>query len=406
MEGFVTGSVGVTPGKALTGLRVVHEGTGTPIGVPAGLLRSLVLGVGTVPTFGLGLATVAWTVVADPRRERRGWHDQIASSVVVDIRPEPAPAPAGEERPRHVVNLTAMRLIPAEPTLPPRTQAQGQAQGPAGDVTIRSATGPLRPAPGPSVLLAPASAPPGTARREPLRPASTPGGVPGVGGAASSSPQSASVPGAPDRAVDAVDAAHGAAGSSVHRAVGDASHGASHGAEDRGGHRVGPGEAVAPPLGGASNEPSESLAPAPAVHSPPAGASTPHEGGRTVARTTRRAPATPGPHPVWRVVFDSGETFVVGGLTLIGRRPEARSGEVADRLVALPSPEMSVSKTHAQVTVASDGVLVLLDRGSTNGTVLHRKGIVKPVSPGKATTLLEDDRVRFGDREMTVIRES
>ena len=53
------GVSGTSPGKALTGLRVVHHGTGTSIGVGPALLRSLVLGVAGLPTFGIGLAARA-----------------------------------------------------------------------------------------------------------------------------------------------------------------------------------------------------------------------------------------------------------------------------------------------------------------------------------------------------------
>ena len=61
--GIVLGVTGSSPGKAMSGLRVVHHGTGTPIGVGRALLRSLVLGVSGLPTFGIGLATLAWTAV-------------------------------------------------------------------------------------------------------------------------------------------------------------------------------------------------------------------------------------------------------------------------------------------------------------------------------------------------------
>ena len=109
------GVVGTTPGKAAVGVRAVHVGTGTPIGFGRALLRGLVLGVATIPTFGIGLATLAWTAVADPTRRRRGWHDHVAQSIVVDLRPEPSDPEEADSGPRHVVNLTAMRLVPAPP---------------------------------------------------------------------------------------------------------------------------------------------------------------------------------------------------------------------------------------------------------------------------------------------------
>ena len=119
----VVGVSGTTPGKAMVGLRVVHHGTGTPIGLGRSLLRSVVLAMASVPTFALGLATLAWTAVEDRGRQRRGWHDHLAHSVVVDVRPVEVFVDQVDNAPRHVVNLTAMRLIPAPPVelpAPPR----------------------------------------------------------------------------------------------------------------------------------------------------------------------------------------------------------------------------------------------------------------------------------------------
>jgi hypothetical protein len=110
------------------------------------------------------------------------------------------------------------------------------------------------------------------------------------------------------------------------------------------------------------------------------------------------------PTPRWRVSFDTGEAFVVEGLALVGRRPEARAGEPARHLVPLRSSDMSLSKTHAQFQVTPAGTLVVMDRGSTNGSVVMRQGVPKPLTAGRPMTLLAGDTVRFGDREMTVDR--
>lgn len=237
----VLGRTGSTPGNALTATRVVAEGSGTPIGVPAALLRQLVLGLAALPTLGLGVATLASTAATDPSGRRRGWHDRLVGSVVVDVRPEPPePAPV-EAGPDHVVNLTALRLVPA------------------------------------------------------------------------------------------------------------------------------PAEPPAP----------------------------------------RHAAPEPGPQapPCWRIGFDSGETIVVEGLVLVGRRPEPRAGEQVGHLVPLPSEDMSLSKTHAQLQIAADGALVVMDRGSTNGSILIRRGVPRGLPSGRAATLVDGDRVRFGDREMSVARD-
>jgi uncharacterized RDD family membrane protein YckC len=272
------GASGATPGKAAAGLRVVGADTGAPIGVGRALVRGLVLGVATVPTFGIGLATLAWTALMDPHRQRRGWHDQVARCVVVDIRPEPVETDEADSGPRHVVNLTAMRLVPAPPAPQPEPPRR----------TARPAPAPVEPATSPS---APA-------------------------------PVSAGMP-----------------------------------------------------------EPQ---------------------------RTARRAPvvAPAGPPSGWVLTFDTGERVPVDGPVLVGRRPEGRAGETVRRLVALPSQDMSLSKTHAQVGLAGDGALVVMDRGSTNGSVLVRQGVSRPLSGGKPATLLDGDVVRFGDRSMLVSRDA
>lgn len=107
----------------------------------------------------------------------------------------------------------------------------------------------------------------------------------------------------------------------------------------------------------------------------------------------------------WRVRFDTGESFLVEGLALVGRRPEGRDGEQVRHLVELPSTDMSLSKTHAQFQIAADGALVVMDRGSTNGSFLVRQGVPRGLPAGRAATLVDGDHVRFGDREMTVVRE-
>ena len=121
-------------------------------------------------------------------------------------------------------------------------------------------------------------------------------------------------------------------------------------------------------------------------------------------RTQPRPPDTAAPPVRWQVTFDTGEQFEVRGLTLVGRRPEPRPGEPVKRLVTLPSDDMSLSKTHAQFQVVPDGALVVMDRGSTNGSILIRAGVTKRLVGGKPATMRDGDRVRFGDREMTVSR--
>jgi uncharacterized RDD family membrane protein YckC len=267
-----------TPGTSFLGLRVVRATTGEPLGVGPALLRTAVLGLAAVP-FGFGLAALAWTAVADTSRLRRGWHDHLVSSIVLDVRPLPVARESDDSGPRHVVNLTAMRLVPARRTPPAPDPAQVPARAPS----------------------------------RPRHAASEPALEP-----------------------------------SERTTVRDLSL-----AQDAG---------------------------VPAT-----------------AETT----ATP---VSWGLAFDTGERVVVDTLVLVGRHPEARAGEQGARLVTLPSADMSVSKTHAQVVVAPDGALVVTDRGSTNGSVLRRQGVAKPLTAGRPATLLDGDVVSVGDRTMTVVR--
>jgi uncharacterized RDD family membrane protein YckC len=275
---LMTGTTGTTPGKSLLGLRLVHTGTREPIGVGPAMLRTSVLGVAALP-FGFGLAALAWTALADVTRLRRGWHDHLVSSIVVDTRPVPVVVETEDAGPRHVVNLTAMRLLPARHTPP--------------------------------------------------------------------APDPASVPArAPSRPRHASAAA---------------------------------AEAVA-------------------------GLTTVRDSGPGANGTPEPTAPVVLPASTWGLAFDTGERVVVDTLVLIGRRPEPRSGEQAARMVALPSADMSVSKTHAQVVVAADGALVVTDRGSTNGSTLVRKGMPRPLTAGRPATLLDGDVVNLGDRTMTVVR--
>ena len=266
-------SRGATPGMALLGLRV--ERPDGALTLSAAVRRQAVLALAGLPTFGLGLATLAWTAAADVSGRRRGWHDELVGAVVVDARPVPA-AVVGPERPQPIVNLTAMRLVPPEPT----------PAGVAPDVPVTPTPADPLPTPEP-----PAPAP---GRRRAAAPAAT-------------------------RAPEPV---------------------------------------------------------------PP----------RRAARPETR----------WRATADTGETVLVRGLTLLGRGPQPREGESVADLVALPSTDMSVSKTHAQLQLSDDGSLVVMDRGSTNGSVLIRQGVPRHLSAGRPVTLLDGDVLHLGDRVLEI----
>ena len=70
--------------------------------------------------------------MTDPGRQRRGWHDHVARSVVVDVRPVPADEVAQDSGPPHIVNLTAMRLVPSAPPAEPVAEPAPRASSAAG----------------------------------------------------------------------------------------------------------------------------------------------------------------------------------------------------------------------------------------------------------------------------------
>lgn len=306
------GVAGLSPGKALVGLRVVAVRDGRPIGVPQALLRVALLGVLTLPTAGVGLATLALTAVLDPSGQRRGGHDRLGDAVVVDVRPVPEVEDDADDRPRQIVNLTALRLMPTPPPAP--------------------APAPVAAAPAPTPSAPTPSAPP---------PSSPPSSPPPVAAPPAAGPPPARPPGR---------------------------------------RRAAPSAAPSP-----AAPPAAPPAAAPGAVSP-----------------TAPPAAAPG---VWRVRFDTGEELVVEGLALVGRRPEPRGDEPVRHVIPLRSSDMSVSKTHAQFQVVPDGALVVMDRGSTNGSVLVRQGVSRALTAGRPATLVDGDTVRFGDRTMTVTRE-
>ncbi|MBN7793665.1 RDD family protein [Microbacterium esteraromaticum] len=103
------------------------------------------------------------------------------------------------------------------------------------------------------------------------------------------------------------------------------------------------------------------------------------------------------------LVLDTGVRVEVRGATLLGRGPAPVAGEGSVQLVPVPDDTLSVSKTHLAFLPARRGVLVV-DRGSTNGSSLLRAGSEIPLTPGDPTPLQTGDVVRFGDRSLNVER--
>jgi len=116
---------------------------------------------------------------------------------------------------------------------------------------------------------------------------------------------------------------------------------------------------------------------------------------------TRMVPVAPRPAAL---VLDTGETVaVVTTPTLVGRNPQAPAGETWATVV-VPDRTRSVSKTHAELYPDPSGLWVV-DRGSTNGTVVSAPG-QRPriVAAGARVRVPFDATLHLGDCPVKVVR--
>ncbi|MFT4228813.1 MAG: FHA domain-containing protein, partial [Microbacterium sp.] len=107
-----------------------------------------------------------------------------------------------------------------------------------------------------------------------------------------------------------------------------------------------------------------------------------------------RAAASPRAVLMW----DDGTRVAIYGRTLFGRNPAPETDAV---VVAVRDETLSLSKTHFEVQVDGGGVWVV-DRHSTNGTVLLRDAERRELAGGERAVLRAGDRLEFGDRRVTV----
>jgi uncharacterized RDD family membrane protein YckC len=112
-------------------------------------------------------------------------------------------------------------------------------------------------------------------------------------------------------------------------------------------------------------------------------------------------PEAAGPATVLALVLDTGERVVLSGPGLVGRRPVA-GAETWAHLVTIDDPEQSVSSTHLAFWPADSG-LDVLDRGSTNGTVLlDPAGKPWSLPPGRPARVAAGWTLVLGRRRVTV----
>lgn len=445
---------GRTLGGLALGIRTVDADTGLTVGLVRVFVRNLVLGLGSL-VGGVGQFLVAASGTWDATGRRQGWHDKVARTVVVRTGPAaagsavPAETTGSRAAGRRAAGGASGRTAAPRPTGPLERAAWG-APGPAADVhpavtgsqavitdSVPGAaprTGAVRAvpeaAPGPTIEVPDWSV--GPAANAPA-----PGASPDVIAAAPSWGDAAvSSPGEPAPALDVnaptaptprlrypepvpwyADATPAAGNPALATpALPDPTR-ATPALPDPA--RANPAvatpavalpavaaPAVAPPPG------TDPAGPARTAAGPPLSPSAPEvrAAAPTVAGAAADAPATPPagsggtPAPLRRVrlVFDTGEAFPVVGRGLVGRHPSAASRDVR-HVVQVSDPARSVSKTHLEFGV-EDGRLWVVDRGSTNGSVLLRPdGTRRRLVPGVRTVVAVGAVVEFGDRRFEVL---
>lgn len=155
------------------------------------------------------------------------------------------------------------------------------------------------------------------------------------------------------------------------------------------------GYAVPPP-------PPRSAPPAPAAPTPaPAPASAPWP----VSPSSPASPSGPSRKPVATQIwleFDTGESLAVVGDGAVGRRPQGAVDGAVAHAVAIDDPSRSISKLHL-VFGPEPGGLWVMDRGSTNGTVVVTPdGVMRALPAGVRAHVAPGWVVRFGERTFRV----
>lgn len=371
---FAEAFAGRTLGGALLGTRTVSVRTGRPAGLWAVLVRSVVQAAGVL-LGGIGLYVVAGSGAWDEGPAQRGWHDKAAGTMVLRAR---AQGRAGERSASASATPGAAAAVSAaHVSAAPGAEAVGSPPSPASPPAVAGAPSSVAPAASAPVAPAAAAAPAPTAAAAPtpatpLR-GSLPPASPTPGAAFPSEPPSVTRRAVPD--VPPADLL----------APADPLASAAFPSEP-------PGETPAAPPGPRSQPPSPGSAgparsgpraempasPGPLEQLPDAAPgdgvpeatipTVPELGDLEHTRLVRRGGEDAGPAPeAFALVLGPAERVVVSRRAVVGRRPVAP--DATWERVTVADPGQSVSQTHLEVHPVEGG-LEVLDRGSTNGTVL------------------------------------
>lgn len=435
-------TTGATVGGASVHIRTVSARTGRPAGLLAILLRQLVVGVGWFACV-LGAFVVVASGAWDSGPTLRGWHDKLAGTLVLRataLRPgvqPPAGPGAGPAEPREPVGVPyplpgvstgvgAAGSGAAPSPAPGADPVPGRVRPPrvvAAAEPLR--TGPMA-APGQPSTGATGAAPPSVlpAMPRPVPPRVMP---PAADTAARvSAPVEPAAP-SPDGALVDVPVDLRSGGPATRRALREADRDVQQ--SRAGGDAASVPGADETPAGGPAGTQvlpawSAALPRVPGVPAgtprsesddvlPPVVPSGPVPGALDELELTRlrtppegqpvAGPARPIVETGVRLVFDTGERVDVVGDGVVGRSPDARPALA--HVIAIDDPERSVSKVHLLFgpQPGAGGGLWVLDRGSTNGTLLVAPDGARAVlAPGVRAEVTIGWTIRFGEREVRV----
>ncbi|HWL01490.1 MAG TPA: FHA domain-containing protein [Microbacteriaceae bacterium] len=102
------------------------------------------------------------------------------------------------------------------------------------------------------------------------------------------------------------------------------------------------------------------------------------------------------------LVSTTGQRFEVSGRSLLGRNPKASPEVVYDAVLVVVDPGKTISKSHAELLVVADELLVI-DLRSGNGTVVQTPGEA-PVrcEPGMPQPVKRGSRIVLGRQAIDV----